>query len=118
MKTLKQIAIETIRAIKIKKPISKTDHRTTQGSYGSPSIIQKSYHGDTGSYSTSGSGYTTRGTPGLSSALGPFDLPDNTAEDKDPQTYMPEDDPPVGVRPPNFGDGGAIKTKHLGTRRK
>lgn len=74
--TLKSIFLELDRKFRLKKPVTKTDLRTSPGGdTGSGSHI-KAFHGDSGTMSNSG--ITTQGVPGLSKAMGQFDIPLNT----------------------------------------
>lgn len=116
-------ALQTIKLPKTKNPF-KQDLRIGGGQErdGGQS---KTYHSDYGSYSTSGSGYTTQGTKGFSRAAKEFDIPqdsiplDKSAVDETEEIWK---DDPVGQRVPELGFGGrggaGIKTLYLGPRKR
>lgn len=78
MPTLKSLFLEIEKKYKAKKPFYKTDLRTSPGGDTGTGRHARSFHGDTGSYSGSGSGLPTQGSPGFSKAASEFNLPINT----------------------------------------
>lgn len=116
-------ALQTIKLPKTKNPF-KTDLRRS-GGVEHDGGQSKTYHSDDGSYSSSGSGFTTQGTKGFSRAAKEFDIPqdseplDKSAVDETEEIWK---DPPVGQRVPELGFGGragaGVKNKYFGHRKR
>ena len=75
MRSLVSLVREAIKAVK-KNPF-KTDLRTTGGE-DRPGGYSKTYHSDDGTYSGSGSGYTTQGSKGWARSGEEFEQPETS----------------------------------------
>ena len=113
MMSLKAVFFEAVKASRKKNPFWFNPDLGQAGFR--PSDTLGKTHSKDGSYTTSGSGYTTIGLPGWSRASKEFDLPENADED---EVEIPgEKDPPVAYGPPKF-IGGSSMPLMKGFRRK
>ena len=118
MMSLVAVFREVIKASRKKNPFQK-DIDAGQAGFRPSDIISKTHSKD-GSYSTSGSGYTTIGISGLSRAPKEFDLPeseDDESEDNYEAEVPGEKNPPVAYGAPKFV-GGRSAPLMKGFRRK
>lgn len=129
MRSLSEIVREALKTLQLPKnnPF-KQDLRTTGGAERDAGQSKLTSHTDSGTVSSSGRGYSTKGSKGFSRAAKEFDVPqtsqplDRSAIDDLDETEEIWSSPPVGLRVPELGFGGrggaGIKNLWYGHRKR